>query len=136
MLSITLRGVCADAALSRYVILPYPDKPAINGKSLLIASGFQAFWAGSGCSILKPPSDPPMLLEPVDVRVGIAEPFLQHVRSEEHTSELQSLMRISYAVFCLKKKKRKITNNTNYQHTTPNLNHYTQSTHTRTSYHQ
>src|SRR3546814_5965046 len=29
-----------------------------------------------------------------------------HWRSEEHTSELQSLMRISYAVFCLKKKKR------------------------------
>src|SRR3546814_1670206 len=28
----------------------------------------------------------------------------EHVRSEEHTSELQSLMRISYAVFCLKKK--------------------------------
>src|SRR3546814_8726781 len=31
-------------------------------------------------------------------------------RSEEHTSELQSLMRISYAVFCLKKKNTKITN--------------------------
>src|SRR3546814_2476564 len=30
-------------------------------------------------------------------------------RSEEHTSELQSLMRISYAVFCLKKKKNKYT---------------------------
>src|SRR3546814_5755157 len=30
----------------------------------------------------------------------------QGYRSEEHTSELQSLMRISYAVFCLKKKKR------------------------------
>src|SRR3546814_3826586 len=29
-----------------------------------------------------------------------------HVRSEEHTSELQSLMRTSYAVFCLKKKKQ------------------------------
>src|SRR3546814_10554984 len=29
----------------------------------------------------------------------------EHCRSEEHTSELQSLMRISYAVFCLKKKK-------------------------------
>src|SRR3546814_4206271 len=29
----------------------------------------------------------------------------RHLRSEEHTSELQSLMRISYAVFCLKKKK-------------------------------
>src|SRR3546814_5211624 len=36
-------------------------------------------------------------LEPQDVRIDI-------LRSEEHTSELQSLMRISYAVFCLKKK--------------------------------
>src|SRR3546814_9945774 len=33
----------------------------------------------------------------------------QPVRSEEHTSELQSLMRISYAVFCLKKKKKVLT---------------------------
>src|SRR3546814_2902487 len=33
-------------------------------------------------------------------------------RSEEHTSELQSLMRISYAVFCLKKKKKKKPNTT------------------------
>src|SRR3546814_7571761 len=33
------------------------------------------------------------------------------VRSEEHTSELQSLMRISYAVFCLKKKKQMIRQN-------------------------
>src|SRR3546814_1036318 len=32
-------------------------------------------------------------------------------RSEEHTSELQSLMRISYAVFCLKKKKKKYNTN-------------------------
>src|SRR3546814_6076637 len=30
------------------------------------------------------------------------------IRSEEHTSELQSLMRISYAVFCLKKKKKRV----------------------------
>src|SRR3546814_6480775 len=34
-------------------------------------------------------------------------------RSEEHTSELQSLMRISYAVFCLKKKNNKQSYNTN-----------------------
>src|SRR3546814_3629662 len=41
--------------------------------------------------------------------VGNAAPVVQEVskRSEEHTSELQSLMRISYAVFCLKKKKQK-----------------------------
>src|SRR3546814_4427365 len=39
-------------------------------------------------------------------------PFLPPctMRSEEHTSELQSLMRISYAVFCLKKKKTKQKN--------------------------
>src|SRR3546814_6110808 len=36
--------------------------------------------------------------------VGGDQCFLDAVRSEEHTSELQSLMRISYAVFCLKKK--------------------------------
>src|SRR3546814_9109823 len=35
------------------------------------------------------------------------------IRSEEHTSELQSLMRISYAVFCLKKKKQSKNTNTN-----------------------
>src|SRR3546814_4216658 len=44
-----------------------------------------------------------------DLRVGIFlavhHAGLQRGRSEEHTSELQSLMRISYAVFCLKKKK-------------------------------
>src|SRR3546814_9655568 len=39
-------------------------------------------------------------------------------RSEEHTSELQSLMRISYAVFCLKKKKNKLqTDKTKYKNT-------------------
>src|SRR3546814_6376155 len=58
-----------------------------------------------------------------ELRVGLHEPeeLLQrsieaglghHLadRSEEHTSELQSLMRISYAVFCLKKKTRDCTN--------------------------
>src|SRR3546814_15331207 len=34
-------------------------------------------------------------------------PAFERARSEEHTSELQSLMRISYAVFCLKKKNKK-----------------------------
>src|SRR3546814_4908277 len=41
--------------------------------------------------------------------------MIQPLRSEEHTSELQSLMRISYAVFCLKKKTTKQYNIT--QHT-------------------
>src|SRR3546814_4452705 len=42
------------------------------------------------------------------VRQQVMKAGAQPSRSEEHTSELQSLMRISYAVFCLKKKKTKI----------------------------
>src|SRR3546814_4178473 len=56
----------------------------------------------------------------LDRRTGTAD-----LRSEEHTSELQSLMRISYAVFCLKKKKKTknkkytilVSNNTKHLHT-------------------
>src|SRR3546814_3585407 len=46
-------------------------------------------------------------------------PVYVALRSEEHTSELQSLMRISYAVFCLKKKKYNTTTN-NYIHQSDN----------------
>src|SRR3546814_10023168 len=42
-------------------------------------------------------------------------------RSEEHTSELQSLMRISYAVFCLKKKKKQLQKTKHALHTTTNV---------------
>src|SRR3546814_9063835 len=41
----------------------------------------------------------------VEKQVGVWQ-YCSEVRSEEHTSELQSLMRISYAVFCLKQKNR------------------------------
>src|SRR3546814_4779356 len=44
-------------------------------------------------------------------------PIERFWRSEEHTSELQSLMRISYAVFCLKKKKNKTRYTTRQQRT-------------------
>src|SRR3546814_9982050 len=44
----------------------------------------------------------------LSIPAGTPQAVLRHQhRSEEHTSELQSLMRISYAVFCLKKKKKK-----------------------------
>src|SRR3546814_8100414 len=49
-------------------------------------------------------------------------------RPEEHTSELQSLMRISYAVFCLKKKKHPTHNNTQHSPNDYKLHHYTQTT--------
>src|SRR3546814_1999354 len=48
---------------------------------------------------------PPQGTEPVTHVRNLQSPFW--IRSEEHTSELQSLMRISYAVFCLKNKKQK-----------------------------
>src|SRR3546814_2848224 len=44
------------------------------------------------------------------------------LRSEEHTSELQSLMRISYAVFCLKKKRNKNKENNTIENTVKNNN--------------
>src|SRR3546814_2322847 len=58
----------------------------------------------------------------VSVKEMAAASELPWARSEEHTSELQSLMRISYAVFCLKKKidrtSRKVySNNSTQQHT-------------------
>src|SRR3546814_3400972 len=63
--------------------------------------------AGPGCKVQRAPRQSV-------VRRGAfnSEPIMRskrcgYPRSEEHTSELQSLMRISYAVFCLKKKKKK-----------------------------
>src|SRR3546814_8458856 len=57
-----------------------------------------------------------VLHQPPQVTVQVAPVVQAGQKSEEHTSELQSLMRISYAVFCLKKKKitqNRTQNNTN-----------------------
>src|SRR3546814_16023640 len=58
---------------------------------------------------------------PAGIPYIVANEFAERFRSEEHTSELQSLMRISYAVFCLKKKHKKKHNN---RTTTQNKNKY------------
>src|SRR3546814_2434244 len=113
------------------------DLPAERRHRLLLAVGRRA-GAGAaelprrrrhhGCQLrrrrhgraLRPPARRPARPEPVRVgpevpgpdeaRPGAADPEVQAFRrSEEHTSELQSLMRISYAVFCLKKKKHNHT---------------------------
>src|SRR3546814_1906253 len=94
-----------DAALNVYLannavegasLIPAESEPAIEGaalEKLLLA------YAGARDTIARNAHrfDPLVL-----------ESLIDFTRSEEHTSELQSLMRISYAVFCLKKKK--ITN--------------------------
>src|SRR3546814_3099825 len=65
----------------------------------------RGFPAGMNTAIAPPPQD----VVEADVARALAEDVGNGdvtARSEEHTSELQSLMRISYAVFCLKKKKK------------------------------
>src|SRR3546814_9753673 len=56
-----------------------------------------------------PVEHPPFEPRAVAFDAELGEMREQRLRSEEHTSELQSLMRISYAVFCLKKKKNQQT---------------------------
>src|SRR3546814_1986934 len=56
---------------------------------------------------------------------GRAKQCIERGRSEEHTSELQSLMRISYAVFCLKKKTKKYTLHNKLQLSQPTDEHNT-----------
>src|SRR3546814_3658463 len=50
--------------------------------------------------------DVPSILARITVSDSLEDAVAEADRSEEHTSELQSLMRISYAVFCLKKQKK------------------------------
>src|SRR3546814_4926956 len=80
----------------------------------------------SGCDR----SPPRMRNQPLSVHSTGSSRVWRPSRSEERTSELQSLMRISYAVFCLKKKKKKIHNTINhlYNERTP-INTQCTSTH-------
>src|SRR3546814_9466320 len=67
----------------------------------------------------------PLLCDPRRARHGDRQRgATRRLRSEEHTSELQSLMRISYAVFCLKKKTKIITRPAEHVQ-----NSYTRSSH-------
>src|SRR3546814_10176666 len=70
-------------------------------------------------------------LSPAEVAHGLGSDLMAHqsdVRSEEHTSELQSLMRISYAVFCLKKKQSLTQKQNNHKST---ITTQTYNTHTK-----
>src|SRR3546814_1306063 len=132
-------GCCAGAGSSRSVAGTACDS---TGRARTTTAGIQplpaacAYTAGpSGRSLVEMPRTrafPLILLVacaalPVraqqtviqieNVRTEYAR-VLRAERSEEHTSELQSLMRISYAVFCLKKKTtKKTTNNIHAKHT-------------------
>src|SRR3546814_8964818 len=92
----------------------HPLLPADGWRSVLIEEGFGETVAvaadeiGRQSVILARAAECRRLLAVHDGRDGPAREVAERLvaaRSEEHTSELQSLMRISYAVFCLKKKK-------------------------------
>src|SRR3546814_1000634 len=80
----------------------------------------------SPCNIFSnPPPSPDTALIPAP-SLSRATAWAASWRSEEHTSELQSLMRISYAVFCLKKTKIRLTHHTHKAQsiTTTTNDHY------------
>src|SRR3546814_2307638 len=90
----------------------------VAGLAAMAALLFRPMDASAHCDTMEGPAvqDGQLALETGNVNVALkwvhsdggaelSRVFDQAQRSEEHTSELQSLMRISYAVFCLKKKK-------------------------------
>src|SRR3546814_8476116 len=109
-------GYCRGGALCRHgAFRPPPDPHSLD---LLRPAGADAelSWAG-GVADRRPGGHPEPLLQARARLVPPAAGDRRHAgrhhrqpgRSEEHTSELQSLMRISYADFCLKKKKKQKT---------------------------
>src|SRR3546814_5739175 len=82
------------------------DIPLVIGPIVLLGRRVRTFSRASQDRI----ADLGALISETLGAMKIVQAFTQESRSEEHTSELQSLMRISYAVFCLQKK------NLNIQH--------------------
>src|SRR3546814_3094116 len=90
--------VCSSDLLERWDCISLLDRPICDAD-------------GAADSIRQPVVAPDRGVRPFqDVLIDLGV----RLRSEEHTSELQSLMRISYAVFCLKKKKT--SNTEQHQH--------------------
>src|SRR3546814_9178057 len=96
-----------DAGMDRFVVLP---RMRLNGflNVLALADVVLDTWpfGGGNTSYQSFAMGVPVVTLPGRFMRGRTSlVHYRHMRSEEHTSELQSLMRISYAVFCLKKKK-------------------------------
>src|SRR3546814_1908136 len=77
----------------------------VRGRGLLLGVEFIPHGGQSATAITSKVTDTALELGVSANITGAYSAGTMRLRSEEHTSELQSLMRISYAVFCLKKKK-------------------------------
>src|SRR3546814_3588159 len=100
MLALTAHGLasCPQSSLSHYAAVVKRELNIPDDMRLLFGLSFG----------YEDPDHPSNLVRTSRLPIEEAVAFTR--RSEEHTSELQSLMRISYAVFCLKKKKTKQIN--------------------------
>src|SRR3546814_366483 len=97
-----LRRVCPpDAGL-----IPCHVTPAFpTGPALMIIADFCIALSRGMLRLMLEEHRPPASKQKREAEASLSSPIERLTwRSEEHTSELQSLMRISYAVFCLKKK--------------------------------
>src|SRR3546814_9314270 len=92
------------------VLLPEASSTGVHMSRRLILAALSLAVAGSLHAEVPAPRDVPYA--PGTIKLEVDATNLAQ-RSEEHTSELQSLMRISYAVFCLKKNKNTNTDNCN-----------------------
>src|SRR3546814_1926833 len=82
------------------------DSTTFSTAAKSTSAGAAASTSVAGCALSQTMAARPSAAAP-QVHHGSVPPLCLVLRSEEHTSELQSLMRISYAVFCLKKKNKK-----------------------------
>src|SRR3546814_1613032 len=105
-----------------YTTLFRSDAGAARRGVLVFSDGEGAPAVGGPLPALRVAGAPGRHVDPLGDHEGGVKPTpnwpMRLARSEEHTSELQSLMRISYAVFCLKKKKpnkKEVTTTQTYQ---------------------
>src|SRR3546814_7338058 len=86
----------------------FPDTPLFRSPGHAAAAAGLRWWRAQPVAAVAPRRAPARGCRGIDrgARRGSGLHRSNGIRSEEHTSELQSLMRISYAVFCLKKKKQ------------------------------
>src|SRR3546814_10076923 len=94
----------------------YALEPRLTRLARALPKGEPLLWFGLFKDVQRlSAADVPSLLHAPAAKLEPPSPQIEQRRSEEHTSELQSLMRISYAVFCLKKKNHILNATTTHQ---------------------